>query len=111
MGNDKVEGQKGVLRRPKVSRDDGSTADWMSADAELLQKTIPKAAFRHCALRFGYTRNNGAYAIGVYAGVQYFTDYVRPSESIDDYLTDLCASLDDYEGTNELPAKKDRPRK
>lgn len=84
------------LRHPRASDHTGSVADWMGADADLLQKTIAKASAKHGAIRFGYTRDGGAYSIGVYAGVDYFTDYVRPTESIDDYLRDLLTSFEEY---------------
>jgi hypothetical protein len=107
MGSDKNEGSGARLRRPRDSKDVGNVADWESADSELLKKTIATAGIHHCALRFGYSRDGGAYAIGVYAGNDYFTDYVRPGESIDDYLRDLCEVLAEYTG-EKAPEKRSK---
>jgi hypothetical protein len=84
------------LRRPRSRSTGTGKADWMEADASLIQKAVAKASFKRCALRFGYSRDSGAYAVGVYAGDDYFTDYIRPGESIDDYLRELIVSLDEY---------------
>jgi hypothetical protein len=100
-----------ALRHPRGSGKVGEVADWEGCDAELLQKVIGKAGYKHCALRFGYSRDGGAYAIGVYAGLDYFTDYVRPGESIDDYLRDLLAALEEYEPDDKIPTKKQREKK
>ena len=42
------------------------------------------------AVRFGTTRDKGAWAIGVYGdGAQPYTEYVRPDEDINLYLRNL----------------------
>ena len=41
-------------------------ADWIRADAAQLQETIAAVAKTGGALRLGYSRDGGAYAIGVY---------------------------------------------
>lgn len=110
MGADKNEGTKSSLRHPKVSHSDAGVADWMGCNAELLQKAIAVSGHKHCALRFGYTRDGGAYAVGVYAGADYFTDYIRPSESIDDYLTDLIGALEDYIPEEGLQGRSKRSK-
>lgn len=97
---------RGNFRKPRKSSGAGNTADWEACDPNTLVKLIATASKKGGALRFGYTRDGGAYAIGVYAGGDYFTDYVRPSEDIDSYLTDLLSSFDDYE-----PDEKDPPRR
>ena len=99
------------LRRPRVSSDNVGTADWMTCDAKVLQEVIAKAGVRHCAIRLGYTRDGGAYAIGVYAGDQYFTDYIRPHEDIDKYLADLLTSLDEYVPGETLDSQSAKSRK
>jgi hypothetical protein len=44
----------------------------------------------------------------VYAGSNYFTDFIRPSEDIDQYLTDLTVSFEDFDGSNETVPEKAR---
>lgn len=112
VGRDKNEElARGRLRRPRKEGENAATVDWCESDAVLLQKTISTASARHCALRFGYSRDGGAYAVGVYAGEQYFTDYIRPSESIDDYLTELLKSLEEYDSEGQLPTGKTRAKR
>jgi hypothetical protein len=86
-------------------------ADWTGCNADTLVQLIATASKKGGALRFGYTRDGGAYAIGVYCGQEYFTDYIRPGESIDDYLNTLLRSFDDWEpttGANPKPAGNKR---
>lgn len=72
----------------RVKRKSEGIADWESANPRLLQLAIAKVAASGGCLRIGYTRDGGAYAIGVYGDTpQPYTDYVRPEEEIDDYLS------------------------
>ena len=91
------EAKRSTFRRPHQSDNSGNVADWKVADATKIQSAIASAGAKHGALRFGYSRDGGAYAIGVYAGIEYFTDYVRPSENIDDYLDRLTEAFNDYD--------------
>lgn len=68
-------------------------ADWMEADADVLRRAIAAAGFKGGALRFGYTRDGGAYAIGVYGSGDPFTEYVKPGDDINAYLQTL---IDDF---------------
>lgn len=101
MSEPKSADNKGGIRRPR-SRENTGGVDWMDADAEKLRSLVAAAAFRGGALRFGYTRDGGAYAVGVYYGNEYWTDYVRPGEDIDTYLDDLTGSFQD---ADVLPKK------
>jgi hypothetical protein len=89
------------FRRPKQVSQIGNIADWGSVDAQILVKTVETASRKGGAIRLGYTRDGGAYAVGVYAGSNYFTDYIRPNEDIDQYLKDLIGSFEDYDGSTE----------
>jgi hypothetical protein len=99
MGRDKREVEGNTFRKPRATTQVGNVADWGSVDAQLLVKTVETASRKGGAVRLGYTRDGGAYAIGVYAGSNYFTDYVRPSEDIDQYLKDLIGSFEEYDGS------------
>lgn len=77
-------------RQGKLSRE---VADWMAADATLLQRAVAAAGLKGGALRLGYTRDGGAYAIGIYGSGDPFTEFIRPSENINDYLQSLIDDL------------------
>jgi hypothetical protein len=106
MGNDKIEEQKGKRgKAEREGRDDAAaanrlerrkrrgtseTADWSSASSSLVVAAIRAVAARGGALRFGYTRDFGAFAVGIYDGEESTTEYIRPSENIDFYLQGLA---------------------
>lgn len=100
----------GKLRSPHSQLVVGNTVDWSNCDAQLLQKTVASASYKHIALRLGVTRDGGAYAVGVYAGEQYFTDYVRPGEDVDEYLAKLLQAIDEYDPGEQLPTGKQRAK-
>jgi hypothetical protein len=108
MGTDKHEEAAPGFRRPKDRAVAEGIADWENANAELLRKLIATAGRKHSALRFGYTRDGGAYSVGVYAGTEYFTDYIRPSEEIDLYLQELLESFEEFvpQNGNSTPQKR-----
>lgn len=83
------------IRAKRAKRLDHEIADWQTADAETLLRAIAVVAYRGGALRFGYTRDGGAYAIGIYLGGDHFTEYIRPSEDINHYLASLAADMQD----------------
>lgn len=79
---------QGAKRR--VGRTDSGQADWSSANAGLIARAIAQVGKCGGALRFGYTSDGGAYAVGIYGdGDKPYTDYVRPDENIDEYLLAL----------------------
>lgn len=96
MGRDKNELRK-FERRVKSRKGSGGPADWAEVNAQELLETIGIVAARGGALRFGYTRDGGAYAIGVYGDGQPYTIYVKPSERVEDYLEDI------RDGFSDLP--------
>lgn len=42
------------------------------------------------ALRFGYSRDGGAYAVGIYGDGEPYTEFVRPGEDMDSFLEEVC---------------------
>lgn len=70
----------------RVKRNDADGADWNNVNPALLMTAIGVVALRGGALRLGYTRDGGAYSIGVYGDGEPYTDYVRPNEDIDAYF-------------------------
>lgn len=64
----------------------GKQADWSNADPEKLRDCIAMVAKANGALRLGYSRDGGAYSIGVYGDGDPYTLYCPPDEEIDDVL-------------------------
>lgn len=58
----------------------GVQADLRSVDLAGLAALLIVAAEGGGAVRVGYTRDGGALALGCYAGEDYATEYVKPSE-------------------------------
>jgi hypothetical protein len=69
-------------------------ADWGNATAELVLKAIEAITRDGGAIRFGYTRDGGAYAVGLYENGNTDTEYLKPSDDIDEYLKGI---ISDYE--------------
>lgn len=65
-------------------------ADWVAADSALVRRAIAAVSARGCAIRFGYTRDGGAFCIGIVGDGDPYSEYVRPSEDINSYLTVLA---------------------
>lgn len=61
-------------------------ADWGGATSDTLYRLIDTVTSRGGAVRFGYTRDGGAYALGFYYGSEATTEYCRPSEDLEDFL-------------------------
>jgi len=78
-----------------VRRGNGETADWQQVPADVLVRAIAAAANTGGALRFGYSRDGGAYAIGIYGDGDPYTDFVKPSENLGEYLEDVISLFED----------------
>jgi len=77
-------------------------ADWGSVDAELLRRAIAAASGASGALRFGYTQDGGAYALGIYGdGPDPYTEYVRPGDDIEVMLTDIADVFEEMGAKNQ----------
>lgn len=57
--------------------------DLRTAEHAVIVATYIVAAESGGAVRIGATRDGGALAIGCYAGDDYFTEYVKPSEDLE----------------------------
>jgi len=66
-------------------------ADYGTLDGTKVLKLVEQLANWGCAIRFGKTRDGGAYAIGVY-GVdkEPYTEYIPPAESVEEFLEDIA---------------------
>lgn len=77
--------KRGTMSKAAV----GLPADWQGVNAELLLQVIASVSRDGGAIRLGYTRDGGAYAIGIYGDGAPFTEYVSPSDDMDEYLRGL----------------------
>jgi len=82
-------------KRRRQQRGTANPADWTSANADLLRAAVACVARRGGALRLGYTRDGGSYAIGVLGDGDPYTEYVRPTDDLDKYLEGL---IEDWTG-------------
>lgn len=69
-------------------------SDWGGIQADVLRDSIAAAANAGGALRFGYTRDGGAYAVGIYGLGEPYTEYLRPGDDIEDFLKRLVAAFE-----------------
>lgn len=74
---------------PSTSTRGGSTADWANADPTMVLELVCCVAREGGAIRYGYTRDGGAYSIGLYLGEDSKTYYCNEAEGINDQLKDL----------------------
>lgn len=89
---DRQHQQKDNKRR--VARGDVEPADWSGVDGKLLAYAVAVVARQGGAIRLGYTRDGGAYAVGIYGDGEPYTDYIRPSEDVEQYLRGVIAVWD-----------------
>jgi len=87
-----IPNESGLERRRR--RGQGTPADYGSVDGELIKAAITAAAITGGALRFGYSRDGGAFAIGIYGDGEPYTEFVRPSENLDDTLESIIELFD-----------------
>lgn len=73
------------------NRGNADKADWSGVDAGKLVAVVASITRHGFAIRFGYTRDGGAFAIGIIGDGEPFTEFVRPSEDIDLYLDGLIS--------------------
>lgn len=70
------------------------TADYTSVDAGRIVRAIEIVTRNGGAIRFGKTRDGGAYAIGIYGDApEPYTDYLRPTDNLLEYLETLADSF------------------
>jgi len=74
-------------------RRQSQTADWGSAEPELLSELIQRITARDGAIRFGYTTDGGAYSVGIYGDGKPFTEFLPGTADVNDWLTGF---IEDY---------------
>jgi hypothetical protein len=89
-------GKSGILTRLSVGdRAAGGTADWAEVNPALLARLIVAVTSRGGAVRFGYTRDGGAYSIGLYYGAENNTQYVRPGQDLEGEIERYVQTYED----------------
>lgn len=91
-------GKKRSSRRRK-----SVTADWSEANAENIYYLIIVVSKFDGAVRFGRSRDGGAYAIGVYGDGDPWTDYLPGNQDVNEWLLEIITELDDSPGAASVP--------
>lgn len=73
----------------------GAVADWGLIDGKTLIDLVQVIAAKGGAVRLGYTRDGGAYSVGIYLDDDRETFYCRPSDDLDAFVNDLTEKLRD----------------
>ena len=89
IGSDKTSKSTSTIRRRQGK---GQKADYGTIDGDLIRQAIEAVTALGGAVRFGYTSDGGAYAIGVYSGDDRWTEYCRTDDDLRDYLSELADS-------------------
>ncbi len=92
------------LAERRAGRGKGAdTADWVSVDANIIQRAIGSVSAAGGAIQFGYTRDGGAYSVNVYIGGELLKDYIRPSEDVERYLEELSEDIGSIASDHRQP--------
>lgn len=84
-------------QRRGIRSQSSEVADWTQATCTIMLDAVIAAANRGGAIRFGYSKDGGAYAVGIYGDGEPYTEFVRPSEDIDKFLCEVKQYFDDLE--------------
>jgi hypothetical protein len=71
------------------NRGSGSVADWATVEPVSLINLVAHVTGYGFAVRFGYSRDGGAYAVGMIGDGDPFTEYCRATEDINVFLDDI----------------------
>lgn len=85
-------------QRRRQNRNQGFKASWGDADAKRVLRAIDAVTRTGAAIRFGYTRDQGVYAIGFVGDGEPHTEYVRPDEDLELYLDGVIADFESPPG-------------
>lgn len=67
----------------------GNVADWRNVNPDVLVWFVELATRDDCAVRFGYSRDGGAYSLGIYADGGSNTLYLPGKDDVNEWLTRL----------------------
>lgn len=87
----KTHESSGLSRLLSGNTDSGSTvADWSSVADKSIIRIISALTNAGGAVRFGYSRDGGAYSLGIYLGDDSETLYFKPYEDVGAKLEELA---------------------
>lgn len=107
---EKTDDNNGAKRTFRERRHASSEpADWSSVDGRAIAWAVHTISQNGGALRLGLTSDGGAYAIGVYGDGEPYTEYLKPSDNVEEYLAQLAGYFDEQirqGGGNHRSGKK-----
>lgn len=114
MGSDPNEARNRTTTR-RNRRRQSAPADWASVPADAIRSAIVAASNCGGALRFGYTSDGGAYAVGIYGDGEPYTEFYTPAEDMEAALLDIMQSFidlaDDQATARVAKSAQDTPKK
>lgn len=75
-------------------RQKSSVADWGGIDGDKIGRIVSAITKVGGAVRFGYSRDGGAYSVGIYGDGKPFTEFHPDDEGVDEWLEGIAY---DYE--------------
>lgn len=80
---------------PPAARKGDGVADWHNANPEIVLRLVCVVSVQGGAVRYGYTRDGGAYSIGIYLGDDSQTYYCNEKDGIDATVKDLISYFEE----------------
>ena len=74
---------------PPTSGKGSGVADWTNASSDVVLRLVCLVAAEGGAVRLGYTRDGGAYSIGIYLGENSKTYYCNEKDGINEKIGEL----------------------
>lgn len=93
MGSSNYDLTQGRKRRYERHKLADKPVNYASVSAEEIKALVCAITRSHGAVRFGYTSDGGAYAIGIYGDGEPYTEYVRPGEDMDKTLHEMTLAF------------------
>lgn len=97
----KRQGKKRTLAQMFNGEAGGGEAEWESASPGHLCQLVYAASENGGAVRFGYSRDGGAYAVGLYADGETVTLYHPCTGDVDGWLQTLTSKVKDMHGGSQ----------
>lgn len=92
------------------NRGAAESADWGSASAEQILRTIRAITACGCAVQFGYTQDYGSYRLRVVGDGDPYDEYIRPTEDVDTALEGIALDFEDYWAANLVNGVFQKPK-
>jgi len=95
MGVNDREQERKINKRDRAKQARGrrasqaGTVDWGGFDWEATQALCEEMVAVGGAVRVGATRDGGAWALGIYQGDDYATEYIRPAEDFETAIREI----------------------